>query len=296
MTSVAILAAVLAAAQPVVAVWDLKAVEGVKEGTASLLADMVTHELAASGRVKVLARSDVVALLGYQKYRQAMGCSDQACLSSAGGSLGADYVLSGTVGKLGSKYRIALQLVDAKKAEAVARESEFCPDDEDALAPATKALVARVANAFPAAGSATAVVGADPQSASKVLAAADQLAAQKKHAQAAAAYEDYVKRFPSGEDRCRALASAGGQRERASDGEAAARNFAELGTDATCAAGNPNGAALALDKAAALYDGAGRAADATAMRQALVKLSGVTSSEAQFRQDSARTRLEMGSK
>lgn len=294
MAALALLALALAASPPVVAVWDVKPAEGMKQGTAAAVADLVAHELAASGRVKVLVRSDVVALLGYRKYQQMMGCADQACLASAGGSVGADYVLHGTLATLGSQHRVSLVLVDARKGDAVARASEFCAADEDALGPTTRSLVARIAGAFPSSGAASAVVGTDARAAAKVLEAADQLAAQKRHAQAAAAFQDYLRRFPAAEERCRAMASAGGQWERAGKKDVAAGQFAALGTDSRCAEANPNGAALALDKAAALYDVVGRPGDATAMREALVKLPGVTSAEARFRVDGARSRLEVG--
>jgi hypothetical protein len=185
-------------------------------------------------------------------------------------------------------------VVDAKKGEALVREAELCAGDEG-LAAATRAVVGRVANAFPAPGAtgALAVLGAGPGAAAKLLATADGLASQKRHAEAAAAYEEYLRRFPQGEDRCRVLAGASGQRERTGEGEAAAGHLARLG-DVACAGVNPNGAALALDRAATLYERAGREGDATAMREALVKLPGVTSSDARNRVEGARTRLEVG--
>jgi TolB-like protein len=294
-----VLAAAAPSGLPVVAVWDVKPIEGVTDAAATILSDLIGTELAESGRVTVMARNDLIGVLGYQKYRQSMGCTEQECMAGVGGQTGAAYVLSGQVGKLGSQYRLSLVLMDAKKGEAVSRVSEFCAADGDALAATTKRVVAKVAGAFPAtrggaAGAGAAVVGTGPEAEKKVLEAADQLMSGRKYAEAAKAYEDFLSRFPTSESRCRALAGAGSAWEKGREPDPAATKFMALGTDPVCASANPNGAAMALDKAATLFDTAGRSGDARAAREKLVKLPGVTSSEIQFRIQAAKAQLEMG--
>jgi TolB-like protein len=138
----AVLAAGPAASPPPkrqkMAVMDLKAVQGVSQGTAEILGNVIAADMAKQG-FDVIAKSDIQAMLGFQKDRALLGCTEDAsCIAEIGGSLGVDYVLTGQVGKIGSQFNISLLVVDSRKARVVTRLSSFCDANEDALVRAAR--------------------------------------------------------------------------------------------------------------------------------------------------------------
>jgi TolB-like protein len=131
----------LAAPRTKVAVTDIKAVQGVSAGTATILSDIVVSEVARAGH-DVVSQSDINAMIGFERQRKMLGCSDDSsCLAEIGGALGVDYMLAGQVGQIGTRFRISLLLVDSKKARVAARAAQFCDQNEDALAKAAEATV-----------------------------------------------------------------------------------------------------------------------------------------------------------
>lgn len=113
---------------------DVRNVQGVADGTATILTDIITTEVAQLDRFDVIGKSDIAAMIGFQKQKQLLGCSeDSNCIAEIGGSLGVEYVLTGQVGRLGSKYRISLLLVEARKAKVVSRAAGTCNANDDEL-------------------------------------------------------------------------------------------------------------------------------------------------------------------
>lgn len=132
-----------------VAVMDVKNVQGVPEGTAIILTDIVVSEV-AKARLDVVSKGDIAAMIGFEKEKQMLGCSDDSrCLAEIGGALGVDFLLTGQVGLIGSRYRISLLLVDSKKAKVAARSARFCDRNEDALAQAAQETVAELLAVVP---------------------------------------------------------------------------------------------------------------------------------------------------
>jgi hypothetical protein len=120
---------------------DVKAIQGVSAGTVEILGNVIAADLARQG-FDVISKSDIQAMLGFQKDRQLLGCTEDAsCIAEIGGSLGVDYVLTGQVGQIGSQYNVSLLVVDSRKAKVVTRLSSFCEANEDALVKAARAGV-----------------------------------------------------------------------------------------------------------------------------------------------------------
>lgn len=146
----ALLLAIVAAAAPLaadgaakqkIAVLDVRAVQGVSPGTATILTAIVVDDAARAG-FEVISQADVSAMIGFEKQKQMLGCSDDSsCLAEIGGALGVDFVLSGQVGQIGTRYHLSFQLLDARKAKVVSRAARFSERDEDALAAAAQATV-----------------------------------------------------------------------------------------------------------------------------------------------------------
>lgn len=144
------------------AVLDVRAVEGVPPGTATVLTAIVVGDLAAAG-YDVISQSDVAAMLGFEKQKQLVGCrEDSSCLGEIGGALGVDHVLTGQVGQIGSRYHLAFQLLDARKARVSARTARFSGRNEDQLADAVQRSVADLLRGVRVPGAA-APTGAPPR-------------------------------------------------------------------------------------------------------------------------------------
>lgn len=291
----AFLALALLAAEPrpapppqKVAVWTIQAAQGVTPGAAQVLEDVVATELARTGRFQVIGRADLGALLGYERQRQVMGCTESGCLAEIGGAVGADLVLSGQAGQLGTQYRLSLLLVDARKAVAVARAARFTAANEDALAAVVPAVVADLVGAAPAAG-----VKDAPATAAALLERGAALSKEGRHPEAAAEYDRYPALFPGGKERCLAAFRAGAAWESAGNRRLAAERFVKVGSDAACVESGPNAAGSALARAGTLFDGLGLAAEARDAFRRLVALPGVSDPSLRAKVEAARLRLDV---
>jgi TolB-like protein len=135
--------AALAAAKPKVAVTEVKSVQGVAVGTATILSDIVVSEVARHG-YDVISQSDISAMIGFEKQKKMLGCDETSCLAEIGGALGVDYLITGQVGQIGTRYRISLLVVDSRKARVTGRAANFSDQNEDALARAAEATVGQL--------------------------------------------------------------------------------------------------------------------------------------------------------
>jgi TolB-like protein len=105
-----------------------------EQAKADLLSEVALTEAAQSRRLEVVGKSDIAAVLGLEQQKKVLGCADDsACLAEIGGALGVDYLLVGTLGRLGTLYRIDLKLVDARKARALERFGESVSGEEEKL-------------------------------------------------------------------------------------------------------------------------------------------------------------------
>ncbi|MCC6333650.1 MAG: hypothetical protein IT380_06655 [Myxococcales bacterium] len=83
------------------------------------------YDLLENTGIDVIAPKDVAAVLGLERQRQMMGCTeDSSCLAEIGGALGADAVLYGCVVRAGSGFTITLRAVNTNTAKPVATHSE----------------------------------------------------------------------------------------------------------------------------------------------------------------------------
>ncbi len=144
---VALLAAGAADAQRTkIAVLELRAADEQK-ATAQALAGLVASELARHEDLQVTSAADVQAMIGFEKQRELLGCTDQSCLAEIGGALGVDLLLAGELSRIGSQWLLSLSLVDIQKGKPVFRVSREARS-EDALVPETKAAVAELVAGF----------------------------------------------------------------------------------------------------------------------------------------------------
>ena len=120
-----LVAAVLLAApaeKPKLVVLDLVA-QGAKPEEAAALTEAITQELSQRGLYQVVSSSEVRTMLGVERQKQLLGCSDDAasCTAELAGALGSRFVLSGSLARLGDALQLSVQTIDTHKAQPVGR-------------------------------------------------------------------------------------------------------------------------------------------------------------------------------
>lgn len=91
---------------------------------AAVLSNEVATVLARGGVLEVLSTEDLRRLADVAATREATGCDDSgACLAEIGAAMGARYVVSGTLGTVGSATLVQLSLFDVDRGRSIARES-----------------------------------------------------------------------------------------------------------------------------------------------------------------------------
>jgi TolB-like protein len=137
-----------AAGLPTVAVFPLEAKTGVSKDTADLLTEKLVEEVRRTeGFSQVVSSKEVEALLSFERQKQALDCSDAGCIRELAGALGVDFLLVGTLGRLGSSGLVNLRLMNTKSALVASSLSHtICnPSDEAvlrAMRPSVRRLVA----------------------------------------------------------------------------------------------------------------------------------------------------------
>jgi hypothetical protein len=140
---------VLSAAAPVqagksrLAVLDLKD-KGVGPDVASLLTSVASNRLSEIGIFQVISREDIKNMLSHQQDQILLGCAEEDCLVKIGGALGAENLVAGTVGKVGDKYVISLQLIDVRASKVVKRVEREFAGSRDKLLEETRNAAYRV--------------------------------------------------------------------------------------------------------------------------------------------------------
>lgn len=103
----------LAQTRTVIAVLDFKVSEGMSASSAAALSNIVTNELIRSGKYIVVDRRNVAQLIEEMEI-QLSGLTTQESVVEVGKMLNAKKMVSGTIGKLGQKLIITLQLTDVE--------------------------------------------------------------------------------------------------------------------------------------------------------------------------------------
>ena len=147
-----LLAAVVAApASARVLVLELEPVSVDKQVARSI--DPIVLNGAGVDGAEIIAQSEIKAIAAVEAQKADVGCDTSSCLAELAGAMGAQYVLFGSVSKLGSTTTVALSLYDSATG-AIARDSLAVADvgllPKD-LPPRVHALVARVLDVKPAA-------------------------------------------------------------------------------------------------------------------------------------------------
>jgi TolB-like protein len=127
-------------------VLELQAEPGIEASVARTVTALVSSELSRYRDLNVIADADVKRMLELEGQRQQVGCGDTSCLAELAGALGARLVVFGSIGRLGEKTVVTLNLFDSQRNESVGRQFVEVADVGalSALLPArTRALLER---------------------------------------------------------------------------------------------------------------------------------------------------------
>ncbi len=123
-----------AAAKTTVAVFPLKAEVGVDEKLSAVLGDYLLEQLRDSGAFgRVVGSSEIETLIGFERQKQLMSCDSQSCMAELAGALGVDFILTGSLGKIGSTYLFNVKLLNARTGAAAASLGQRLNGRDDAL-------------------------------------------------------------------------------------------------------------------------------------------------------------------
>lgn len=107
--------------RPQVLILDLQQGTEAPANTARTLTDLLTIEASNHPGLRVLSGADLRSLAELESERAVLGCEDSSCLAELAGAIGARFVISGRVSKLGGLWLLQLSLFDAIAAEAISR-------------------------------------------------------------------------------------------------------------------------------------------------------------------------------
>jgi hypothetical protein len=108
------------------AVLPIQAKGAADPGTAQVLEDLVLSTLdnLTRGRLRVLSKADIDAMLGLERVKDVAGCDDTVCAAEIAGALGVDSIITLSAGTLGSSYVLTAVWIDQRNARVLRRHSE----------------------------------------------------------------------------------------------------------------------------------------------------------------------------
>jgi len=109
-------------------VLTLQASGGVDPSLAGSLSETLAVEVSRLKYFKVVSQKDLETMLGVERQRQLLGCSEEAttCVSELADAMGARFVLSGSLAKLGdTTFQLNLQTIDSRRAQPIGRSTRI---------------------------------------------------------------------------------------------------------------------------------------------------------------------------
>ncbi len=136
-----LLALLLVAAPPSIAVLDVRTGPGVDPALGPFLAQVLASEVQARTGAAPLVSADITAMLGFERNKRMLGCSDDEsseCVAEIAGALGVAEVLASSVALASGRYLVSASLLDSRHARPLKRATESAAVDPDALAQAMR--------------------------------------------------------------------------------------------------------------------------------------------------------------
>ncbi|MFL5320476.1 MAG: hypothetical protein ACJ790_12520 [Myxococcaceae bacterium] len=112
--------------RPKLLVLDLGGAGGVGADVGAALSEAIAQEISRRGYFDAIGAAEIRTLIGVERQKQLGGCNEgESCQAEIAGSLGARFVLSGTLAKLGDTYQLTLQTLDTSRAQPLARATRI---------------------------------------------------------------------------------------------------------------------------------------------------------------------------
>jgi hypothetical protein len=103
-------------------------VRGVDAAVAGAITDGIAPEVDRRGYFHALTSAEIQTVLGIERQKQLLGCSESTCLTELAGAMGAPYVLSGSISQLGPSLQLSMEMLDVSKSLVVARSIRIARD------------------------------------------------------------------------------------------------------------------------------------------------------------------------
>jgi formylglycine-generating enzyme required for sulfatase activity len=116
---------------PKIAVWDLEP-RNTPLTHARELTSFLVSEITKLKKYEVYSQDNVRTLAGWSAERMKLGCTDTKCLVALG-QMDIAKLISGSVGKIGNRYTISLNLFDTQNARAENAISEVCQTEDELI-------------------------------------------------------------------------------------------------------------------------------------------------------------------
>lgn len=89
-------------------------------------------------KINVLTQTDIAAALGRERQAQLLGCTETGCMAELGQAMGARYIVSGRLDKVGDQFVLVASLFDSVSSRALGRTRQET-DELDRLPASAKA-------------------------------------------------------------------------------------------------------------------------------------------------------------
>jgi TolB-like protein len=120
------------AEKPIIAVADLQN-RGLNPDEAFIVTDRLRQEIQNNGKFRMMERSMMESILKEQGFQNSGACDSEGCEVELGKLLGVDYMIVGSVGKIGKTYTISSRLIQVETGEILQTLSEDVRGEVDDL-------------------------------------------------------------------------------------------------------------------------------------------------------------------
>ncbi|MBK7863620.1 MAG: hypothetical protein IPJ65_34440 [Archangiaceae bacterium] len=119
--------------KPKLVILEVTAGGGIDPTVAEALGASITREVNLRGYFQATSIKELQTLLGIERQRQLLGCSDaaaQSCMAELADAIGARFVLSGSLTRLGDAFQLSLQTIDTTRAQPIGRSVRIARDPQ----------------------------------------------------------------------------------------------------------------------------------------------------------------------
>lgn len=111
--------------------------------------DYFAQQLATATGVRITTRSEISSVLGFERRKPLLGCSETAnsCLAEMAGALGVDALIIGNLAKFGDSYVPNIKIIPARDGQAISTQTGGVNGDNailDWMGSAAKAMAGQL--------------------------------------------------------------------------------------------------------------------------------------------------------